>query len=405
MLIDRCMFLSVSSSCLSSVPCRLSSILRKPSNPRKPPTREQSPPQFNPATRPTHIPRPGSKTSYVNISFPIARPCPNTNMTPYLLSLFVFAVATGLPTRATALDVPRVTPAQLDQSKLLQSGKVPFILTQSMEDWESRTKFNDLDWFAEHFPDAIVDYYPENLATVEKKPFLRKMASVLNEFSVPNPKPAGGWSQNGRSEKARYIHWRMTAAQWNKVQHLLTPMHSFFTTDKPWMKQCIPNKIRNPKNKKQVNWPMNNWIKHTHWKIIVIGEEDSGMFFHADGFSTSTFVFQFIGRKRWTLCKPDPYMKYMENAGVIDTFGKSSVCPCCTCSVGTDAKRFFLFLVFCLSIHVSHPCAPSMCVPIPPTSTGSKEHVSKFPKYKQADCKQFNVNPGEVKSPCSTLGV
>ena len=250
-----------------------------------------------------------------------------STMTPYMLSLVVFAVATNIPTTTTALDVPRVTPAQLDKSKLLQSGKVPFILTQSMEDWESRTKFNDLDWFAEHFPDAIVDYYPENLATVDKKPFLRKMSSVLNEFSVPNPKPAGGWSQNGRSEKARYIHWRMTAAQWNKVQHLLTPMHSFFTTDKPWMKQCIPNKIRNPKNKKQVNWPMNNWIKHTHWKIIVIGEEDSGMFFHADGFSTSTFVFQFIGRKRWTLCKPDPYMKYMENAGVIDTFGKSIVCP------------------------------------------------------------------------------
>jgi hypothetical protein len=283
-------------------------------------------------------------------------------MTPYLLSFVVFAVATNIPTTTTALDVPRVTPAQLDKSKLLQSGKVPFILTQSMEDWESRTKFNDLDWFAEHFPDAIVDYYPENLATVDKKPFLRKMSSVLNEFSVPNPKPAGGWSQNGRSEKARYIHWRMTAAQWNKVQHLLTPMHSFFTTDKPWMKQCIPNKIRNPKNKKQVNWPMNNWIKHTHWKIIVIGEEDSGMFFHADGFSTSTFVFQFIGRKRWTLCKPDPYMKYMENAGVIDTFGKSIVCPCCTYLVGTDANCFSCVLVFFL---LAHSCVPSMCSILP----------------------------------------
>lgn len=54
---------------------------------------------------------------------------------------------------------------------------------------------------------------------------------------------------------------------------------------------------------------------------------------------------------------------------------------------------------FCLPIHVCHPCVPSShpcAFHIPSTSTGSKEHVSTFPKYKQADCKQFNVNPGEV---------
>ena len=266
----------------------------------------------------------------------------STSLFPHLLLMIITVRLSVL-----ALKVPRVTPEELDNNKLLQSGKVPFILTKSMEDWESRTKFNDLDWFAQHFPNAIVDYYPQNLATTDKKPFLRKMSGVLDEFRVRNPKPAQGWGQNGRSEKARYIHWRMTAGQWNKVKDLLTPMHSFFTTDIPWMNQCIPKKIRNPKNPKQVNWPMNNWIKHTHWKIIVIGEEDSGMFFHADGFSTSTFVFQFLGRKRWTLCKPDPHMKYMENAGIIDTFG-------------------------------------------------SKEHLSNFPKYAQADCSQFNVHPGEV---------
>jgi hypothetical protein len=259
----------------------------------------------------------------------------------------MFTILLTPKTTTSALEVPRVTPAELNNSKLLQSGKVPFILTESMENWESRSKFSDLNWFAETFPDAIVDYYPENLATVDKKPFLRPMSGVLKEFSIRNPMPSGGWSQNGRSEKARYIHWRMTASQWNKVKNLLTPMNSFFTTDKLWMNQCIPKKIRNPKNKRQVNWPLNNWIKHAHWKIIVIGEEDSGMFFHADGFSTSTFVFQFLGRKRWTLCEPDLEMRNMENAGVIDTFG-------------------------------------------------TQEHLSQFPKYKKADCAQFDVHPGEV---------
>ena len=264
-------------------------------------------------------------------------------MSVHLVTITLFS----LNAIAGALDVPRVTSAELDASPLLLSGKVPFILTDGMEDWPSRKKFAKLDFFSENFPDAIVDYYPNNLAQVSKKPFLRKFADVLDEFSEENPVPEGGWLRNGRSEQARYIHWRMTAAQWNKVDDLLTPMHPFFTTDQPWMKQCIPKKIRNPKNPRQVNWPMNNWIKHTHWKIIVVGEHDSGMFFHADGFSTSTFVFQFVGRKRWTLCVPDPHMKHMSNAGVIDTFG-------------------------------------------------SEEHLDQFPRYKDADCSQFDVHPGEV---------
>ena len=237
----------------------------------------------------------------VNLSFPTSTHSQLPNMTPYLF-LVVFAVATNIPTTTTALDVPRVTPAQLDKSKLLQSGKVPFILTQSMEDWESRTKFNDLDWFAEHFPDAIVDYYPENLATVDKKPFLRKMSSVLNEFSVPNPKPAGGWSQNGRSEKARYIHWRMTAAQWNKVQHLLTPMHSFFTTDKPWMKQCIPTKALR-----------DEFHVKTLWKTMLLGTRGAGMFNHSDNLLSSSWFAHVQGQrgKWWYICGqgrgPGPY--------------------------------------------------------------------------------------------------
>jgi hypothetical protein len=182
-------------------------------------------------------------------------------------------------------------------------------------------RFQNMSFFEEIFPKAIVDYYPHNLADVHKKPFLRPMGEVLREFAEAPVEPAGGWgARHGRSEDARYVHWRMTASQWNKVKHLLKPMHPFFTTDEPWMRQCIPAKKRHPTNRRKVNWPMDNWIRHTHWKIIVIGEHDSGMFFHADGFSTSTFVFQFVGRKRWTLCPPDPEMKVMYPAGKIDTF-------------------------------------------------------------------------------------
>ncbi len=271
------------------------------------------------------------------------------SLRPHPLLLLPVVVAAALLVRVRALDVPRVTPDELDASPELLSGRRPFILTHSMDDWESLKTFHDpWSYFAKEFPDAIVDYYPKNLAQVSKKPFLRPMRAVLDEFKTPNPEPPGGWGQSGRSEAARYIHWRMTLAQWNRVKDQLTPMHPFFTTDEPWMKECIPKKIRNPKNPRQVNWPKNNFIRHAHWKIIVMGEEDSGMFFHADGFSTSTFVNQFVGRKRWTLCKPDPQMKHMYPAGTIDTF------------------------------------APR------------EEILAKYPRFAGADCADITVHPGEV---------
>jgi hypothetical protein len=196
------------------------------------------------------------------------------------------------------LDVARVTPSELAASPELLSGGRPFILTDSMSEWEAVTRFSNMSYFAEAFPNAIVDYYPNNLDVVSKKPFLRPMADVMEEFAVPNPMPEGGWGQNGRSEDARYIHWRMTARQWNKVKGLMEPMNPFFTTDRSWMEKCIPKKKRHPRDPRKMNWPMNNWIRHMHWKIIIIGEHDSGMFFHADGAQTSTFLVQFVGRKR-----------------------------------------------------------------------------------------------------------
>ncbi len=223
----------------------------------------------------------------------------------------------GVP-GAAALEIPRVNGSELSVSPRLQSGRHPFILTKGMEEWAALGKFSSLDWFKETFPKAIVDYYPENLADVHRKPFLRPMQEVLTEFAREQEPPPVGWGQTGKSSSSRYIHWRMTAREWGAVRHLLKPQHPFFTTDQAWLHKCLPKKIRRPRDGK-VNWPVNNWIKHTHWKIIVIGEQDSGMFFHADGFSTSTFVAQFVGRKRWKICTPASH-DVMYRAGDVDTF-------------------------------------------------------------------------------------
>ena len=88
--------------------------------------------------------------------------------------------------------------------------------------------------------------------------------------------------------------------------------------DEVWMKKCFPGK------RSESDWPLNNFFRHAHWRIIVIGERYSSMFLHADGFETATYVIQFVGRKRWMVCSPEEGVKFGD-AGLHDLFHPESI--------------------------------------------------------------------------------
>lgn len=56
----------------------------------------------------------------------------------------------------------------------------------------------------------------------------------------------------------------------------------WFTVDEAWLQSCLPGRSG-------AEWPADNWLRHCHWKVLVLGKRGSGMFFHPDGISTSTY--------------------------------------------------------------------------------------------------------------------
>ena len=175
------------------------------------------------------------------------------------------------------------------------------------------SKFRNMTWWAKEFPGSIVDYYPENLADPAKKPFLRPMRDVLREFRKKMKRPR---KPSQRYKRSRYIHWRMVLNEWRKIRPLMEPIPKFLSIDEKWMRECIPPRKRVGDEE---DWPLNNFVRNAHWKIILIGEVNSTMFFHADGFSTATYLLQLVGRKRVIVCAPSE-AKYLYRAGDVDTW-------------------------------------------------------------------------------------
>jgi hypothetical protein len=254
----------------------------------------------------------------------------------FAVSIFFYTVVTiGSPA-----VLRRVTVAELERDPYLSAGHEPFILEGAMESWGSMELFKDEGFFRREFPESIVDFYPRNLHKSEFKPYLVPMGGkdFANGFFLPD-EGARGTGDDFYSQ-SRYIHWRMHLSEFQEIKHLFEPLPNFMKVDETWMEKCFPGKTRD-------EWPLDNFFRHAHWRIIIIGQKNSSMFMHGDGFQTATFVSQFVGRKRWIVCSPE-YARNLYRAGDIDMIHPETI-----------------------------------------------DHV-KFPLAKHADCSDSIVYPGEI---------
>ena len=198
----------------------------------------------------------------------------------YLLicSILMFWVVSS----SNSKELRRITLEELEADPYLMTGAQPFVLTGAMETWESLNKFQDLNFFIKNYPNTIVDHYPRNLANPKDKPYLQAMETVMQGFIDKHEEqekygdPSVPFEE--RYKHSQYIHWRMTLPEYQKIEEMFQPLPKFMKVDEVWMKKCFPDK------QDDHDWPLNNFFRHAHWRIIVIGEKNSSMFLHADGF-------------------------------------------------------------------------------------------------------------------------
>ena len=211
-------------------------------------------------------------------------------------------------------ELPRIRAAELsDPTSPYYGGNLPFVLSLNDANTSSSglglgsaEETWSVEWFRREFGDEVVDYYREGMLDLSNKPFLRQFRDVGGDWAAAGS-PA--WQQRRTTP---YMQWRQNMGSWRRLKKTLEALPRWFTVDEAWMKSCLPP--RSPEE-----WPADNWLRHCHWKVLVIGKEGSGMFFHADGIATATYQLQVVGRKRWTVCGPENRHK-LYGPGEVDTY-------------------------------------------------------------------------------------
>lgn len=192
-----------------------------------------------------------------------------------------------------APPLPRIHVRQLSLpgfEEFARGGR-PFVLTDAMRGWDGKAHFAPEVLAREH-PDVIVDFYPQNLDKLEKKPFLLTMQDAMNRFLADNV--------------TSYAMWRMSYDDTIEAFPHVTPLPYMLTN--PWIPECLPT-----------SEARNNLLLICAWHIVVVGKPGSGMFLHFDSLNTGTWQAQIFGRKEWMICDPRG-REYLYEAGQIDAF-------------------------------------------------------------------------------------
>lgn len=223
-----------------------------------------------------------------------------------LIAALGFSLFKGIcaNTQKWELDIPRVSLDELSRNTTLQTGKLPYVLIDFAPDKWSALAWT-LDYIAEQIPFEWVDYYPDNMADVSKKPYLRKLREVVADFKRKGPAP-------------KYMQLRIGRRGWNRLKKHFDPkpIPSIFWDDDEWASKCMVT----ADGKVDKN-AIHNFFVTQQWKFLLIGEKGSTMFFHKDNTAASSWQAQILGRKKWTLC-PNTESRLLDIS--IDTHDPSS---------------------------------------------------------------------------------
>ena len=244
--------------------------------------------------------------------------------------------------RAARARLPRITLAELmDPDGGYFEGRLPFILPAHElgggANWTAVRERWTLASFAAHFPDSIADYYPQNMLDMGNKPYLLPLREVLGGALGHPP-----WRDEQRRwrdrARAPYLQWRFGASMWRKVREVgFEDLPAWFVTDDHWMRECLGRRrslaatrkglgarkfaLLDTYTQRDGDWPADNFVRTTHWRLIALGKVGSGMFLHNDAFASSVYHLHVSGRKRWFVCPPEVGARYIRRAGSTDAFG------------------------------------------------------------------------------------
>jgi hypothetical protein len=235
-------------------------------------------------------------------------------------------------------NIPIITAAEYAEDKKWMSGGSPFILKlggnpESFPRWNMT--FFGLEQLVRNFGADTVDFYPHNMGEESVTPLFSNLSSAVVEVLDPGQGMYSGMEYDA-SLPGTYIQWNLSPAHWDRMKRHMGYMPDNFVGDQSWLElgKCFTDADTRGR-----------FFKQSHWNMLLVGERGAGMFNHKDTLRIASYQVQLHGRKRWHLCRGSTEDRYMYKAGDVNAF------------------------------------APD---------------YEKYPLFKQAQCLQAEVGPGEI---------
>lgn len=163
----------------------------------------------------------------------------------------------------------------------------------------------NIEELIKQFGNEKVDFYPHNMIEEQAHPYTHILKPAVEQLSLPE----GVYIGVDASKPGTYIQWNLDYNNWEKLLNSIGATNiPPLLDDNDWQEYCFPT-----------NDDRSKFYIDTHWKMLLIGETDAGMFNHKDSLRTSSWQIQLNGRKKWHICAPSED-KYMYETGNINGF-------------------------------------------------------------------------------------
>jgi hypothetical protein len=166
----------------------------------------------------------------------------------------------------------------------------PFVIRKAAQKWGWNLKRMTTRMLAMKFGTAKADFYPHNMGAEKVYPIMTSLGYALKQLRLPD---AVFSDIDVYSGGATYIQWNLDESSWIELLRDLNASLPSLLDDRYWMKRCFSD-MRN----------RDTFGFKTHWRMLLIGNENAGMFNHRDSLSTASWQMQLKGRKQWHICAP-----------------------------------------------------------------------------------------------------
>jgi hypothetical protein len=166
-----------------------------------------------------------------------------------------------------------------------------------------------------------VDFYPHNMDQEQVHPLFTSLVDGIHQMMTM---PTGVYHTVDVSGPGTYLQWNLDSYLFaDLVNQSTLDLPRFFDLeeDRQVFSTCMRQSNDEYDEAEDLEFLSLFYLK-THWKMLLLGNKEAGMFFHQDTLQASAWQIQLVGRKQWHIC-PGRVERH-QNMSLLSSSGSAS---------------------------------------------------------------------------------